>query len=342
MADKPLLILDQHFRKLEELFRKDSFDALADLCCIEGGRNWPMESDHIDALIDKAAFHVAAMPNLNAQQITRATNLKAVIEVAGGFNPGLDYTACFDRGVEVLSCAPGFRSSVAEMTLAMILSAARGLVDEHEAFRTGNERWLDDRPERDFSLFGQSVGFIGYGQIAQETQRLLAPFAPRIRAYDPFLSTDSEGVEIVDLSTLVATSRVVVMAAVPSQDTRGLLSADLIDMLPQGALVVVISRAWCTDFPALVAAAQAGRIRLATDVFPHEPVHKTDPIRQSPNILFSPHRAAAVPGGRHLIGDMILHDVRAILDRRTERQLKPADPAQVESLVAAQVAMAAQ
>ncbi len=342
MTEKPLLILDQHFRKLEELFRPEVYAELADICRIEGGQNWAMDPDRVDALIDQATFHVAAMPRLSRAQIARATALKAVFEVAGGFNEGLDYTACFEHGVEVLSCAPGFRQSVAEMTLAMILAAGRGLVDEHEAFRAGNERWLDDWDGRDFSLFGQTVGFIGYGQIARETHRLIAPFSPRVMAYDPFLPADVPGVENVDLNDLVASCRVVVVAAVPSEETHELLSAELIQSLPKGALVVVISRAWCTDFSALVEAADAGHIRLATDVFPHEPVAKDDPLRRSTNILFSPHRAAAVPGGRHPIGDMLLADVKAILAGEPARQFKAADPAQIASMVAAQVGMAAQ
>ena len=342
MSGKPLLILDQHFRQLEELFRPESFAALSYLCRIEGGRNWPMDPARIDALIGEAQFYVAATPALTGAQIGRAGRLSAVIEVAGGFNPGLDYGACFERGVEVLSCAPGFRQSVGEMTLAMILASARGLVDEHEAFRRRSERWVDDRSGTDFSLFNQRVGFIGYGQIAQETHRLMAPFGPQVMAFDPFLSEFPADVTKVDLQTLVRSCRVVVVAAVPSEETRGLLNADLIRMLPEGALVVVVSRAWCTDFPALVDAARTGRIRLATDVFPQEPIPKSDPLREMDNVLLSPHRAAAVPGGRHPIGEMILHDVSAILDGRSERQLKRADPRHVASLVAAQVGMAAQ
>ena len=55
------------------------------------------------------------------------------------------------------------------MTLAMMLGAGRGLVEEHEAFRRGDESWLDDRPETDFSLYRQTIGFIGFGQISRET-----------------------------------------------------------------------------------------------------------------------------------------------------------------------------
>ena len=295
-----------------------------------------MDRNKIEALLPQARFYVAARPELDADALGRAPDLQATIEVSGAFRDGLDYAACIDRGVEILSCSPGFRNAVAEMTLAMMLSGARGLITEHEAFRRGAERWLDDREETDFSLYGQTIGFIGYGQISRETHRLMAPFAPRVMAHDPFLSDAGPDVELCDLETLVSNCRVVVMAAVPSEDTRGLLSADLISRLVPGAVVIVISRAWSVDFPALIAAADAGRILVATDVFPDEPVHPTDPLRHARNVILSPHRAAAVPGGRHPIGDMILHDVKAMLDGRPERQLKAADPDLVASLVAAQ------
>ena len=338
---KPSIILDNHFRKREELFRDETFEELTGLCEVHGGRNEPMPREEVLTHLPKAAFYVASRPEMSALEVNTAAHLKATIEVSGAFRDGLDYAACFDRGIEVLSCSPGFRNSVAEMTLAMMLAGGRGLVAEHEAFRTGTERWLDDRDDTDFSLYRQTVGFIGYGQISRETHRLITPFAPKIMAYDPYISEADTAVELTDLETLVTRCQIVVVAAVPSESTRGLLSAELISKLQPAALVIVISRAWCADFPALVQAAQDGRIQVATDVFPDEPLASDDPLRTSSNVILSPHRAAAVPGGRHLIGDMILHDVKAILAGAPERQLKRADPAMVEGLVAAQRQMKA-
>ena len=332
---KPKLILDNHFRKRDELFRPETYAALSDLCEIIGGRDEPMHRAEILEHLPDATFYVASRPELTAAEVGLAPNLKAVIEVAGAFRDGLAYDACIDRGVEVLSCSPGFRNAVAEMALAMMLAGGRGLVEEHEAFRTGAERWLDDRVETDFTLYGQTIGFIGFGQIARETCRLIAPFAPKVMAYDPFVTATKEAV-MTDLETLVTTCRIVIVAAVPSDENEGMLSADLIAKLQPGAQVIVISRAWCVDFAALTQAAAEGRIQMATDVFPDEPLARHHPLRQSRNVILSPHRAAAVPGGRHLIGDMILHDVEAILNDVPVRQLKPADPSLVESLVRAQ------
>ncbi|MEM7718083.1 MAG: NAD(P)-dependent oxidoreductase [Pseudomonadota bacterium] len=338
---KPIIILDNHFRRCDELFCNESFQKLASCYDIRGGEDHPMPRSRIEELLPLASYYVAAHPRLSATEIARSPNLKATIEVSGAFREGIDYAACFDAGIEVLSCSPGFRNAVAEMTLAMILGSARGLIDEHEAFRTGSERWLDDRDTIDFTLYGQTVGFLGFGQIAQETKRLLAPFQTEILAYDPHLTDAGANVTLTELETVVSRSRVVVVAAVPSEETRALLSAELIAKLQPNALVIVISRAWCVDFPALIAAAEAGRIKVATDVYPDEPLARDDSLRQAKNVILSPHRAAAVPGGRQLIGDMILHDIQAIEEQRPERQLKQADPDLVASLVAAQNAMQA-
>ena len=331
---KPLLILDQHFRRRAELFSDEAYAALGDLVCIEGGEDRPMDPARVAALLPEATFYVAAEPRIDAAQVAAATDLRAVIEVSGAFQDGPDHAALGARGVEILSCSPGFAPAVAEMAMAMILAGARGLVDQHEAFRRGEEAWLDDRAGRDVTLRGARVGFVGYGRIARETHRLLAPFGAEVAAHDPWLA--EAPVPLLGLGDLAARSRILVVAAVPSAENAGMIDRDVIGRTPPGALVVLVSRAHCVDFDALVEAAAAGRIVLATDVFPEEPLPPDHPIRTAPNVVLSPHRAAAVEGGRRPIGDALLHDVRAILDGRPERRLLRADPARIAGLVAAQ------
>ena len=340
-VSNPLLILDQHFRQVEELFRPSAFEELGTLCDIHGGVNWPMDRADFLSRLPDAQFVVAAKPELSRDDLARAPDLKAVIEVSGTFQTGLDYEACFDRGVEVLSCAPGFRQSVAEMALGLMIAGCRGIVDEHERFRAGSERWFNDNTGTDFSLYGQRIGFVGFGSIAQECVRLLAPFAPRIDAYDPWLRASGatfDGVGFHDLERVVTQNRLVVIAATPTEENHHLVSRKLVESMPRGTLVVVISRSHLVDFDALVEAAEAGRIRVASDVFPAEPVPKRADFRQAENVIWSPHRAAAVEGGRHPIGDMILHDVRAILAGSDQRQLQPASPETVRKIIRAPLA----
>lgn len=335
---KPLLIMDQHFRQVEELFRPSAFSGLGELCDIHGGVNWPMQRSDFLEHLPGAEFVVAATPKLDRGDLDAAPKLKAIIEVSGTFQTGIDYDACFERGIEVLSCAPGFRRSVAEMALGLMIAGGRGIVDEHERFRAGSERWFHDNIGTDFSLYGQSIGFVGFGSIAQECLRLLAPFGPQIKAFDPWLKASGasfDGVTFCELDEVVTTCRCVVVAATPTEENYQLVSRALIEQIPRGTLVVVISRSHLVDFDALVEAADAGRIRVACDVFPREPVSKRAEMRQADNVIWSPHRAAAVEGGRHPIGDMVLHDVRAILSGTPARQLQAASLDTVRKIIRA-------
>lgn len=335
---KPLLIMDQHFRQVEELFRPSAFEVLREQCVIQGGVNWPMARETFLSHLPNAQFVVAAKPELDREELDAAFNLKAIIEVSGTFQTGLDFEACAERGIEVLSCAPGFRYSVAEMALGLMLAGARGIVDEHERFRVGSERWREDNLGTDFSLYGQTIGFVGYGSIARECTRLLAPFAPKVKAFDPWLKASGaqvDGIAFCELEEALTTCRCVVIAASPTEENYRLVSRELIEKIPNGTLVVIISRAHLADFDALVDAAEEGRIRLASDVFPSEPVSKRDKVRKADNVIWSPHRAAAVDGGRHPIGDMIVHDVQAILAGNAERQLQPASLETVRKIIRA-------
>ena len=255
--------------------------------------------------------------------------------MSGAFPDTIDYAACFEAGIEVLSCAPGFRQSVAEMGLAMALAGARGLVAEHEAFRAGRENWLSDNAQTDFPLYGAEIGFIGFGQIAQELTRLLAPFKPRITAYDPWLPeavAADYGVALQPLDAVLKAARCVFVTAIPTSENRHMLNASRLALLSDNALLILLSRAHLVDFDALEAELRTGRIRACIDVFPSEPVSPDAAIRQQGAAVLSPHRAAAVDRGRQLIGDMILSDLRAAKSGSAARQLSKASAATIEVL----------
>ena len=299
---------------------------------------WGQDGTIPDDLYAEALPHafavIAAQPRLSIDDLSSASKLKAVIEVSGSFPDTIDYHACETAGIEVLSCSPGFRESVAEMGLAMLLGGARGLVAEHEAFRQGRERWLQDRTETDFSLYRSTIGFVGFGQISQEMTRLLAPFGTRILATDPWLPqdvADRVGVELVPLEELVTSCRAVIVAAVPTRmPVRAPVRwVDVLAKMADQTLVILLSRAHLLDLDAMLAEVGRRRLRFVTDVFPEEPLPADHPLRQMSDVILSPHRAAAVEAGRQLIGDMILHDVCAMLEGDKTRHLARANPASV-------------
>jgi phosphoglycerate dehydrogenase-like enzyme len=336
--DKPVIVVDAFWRQIDELFAPEDWAALNEISEVVWGRDEKMPPDLLDANASRMSCYIALRPALTPEQLAAASELKAIIEVGGAFPPTVDYNTCFARGIEVLSCAPGFRNSVAEMAMAMVLAGGRGLVEEHEAFRQGREHWLADNTATDFSLYGQRVGFVGFGSIGRECARLLAPFRPVIRAYDPWLAPEiasAAGAELTGLEDVMRESRCVIVAATPTRENHGLINEEMIALLPERALLVIISRAHLVDFAAMERAVAAGRIRVATDVFPEEPLPTDHPLRRMSNLILSPHRAAAVKDGRRLIGSMILADLRLMFDGKPPRSLQRAQPDKVDQVAGA-------
>ncbi|MBZ7924375.1 hydroxyacid dehydrogenase [Ensifer adhaerens] len=336
---KPVIILDPSWRQLSELFSDPDLRRLHDTYDIVWGKDEPMPPELFAAALPTANFIISAVPRLDTLALERAGRLRAIFEVAGAFPDSIDYHTCFGRGIDVLCCAPGFRASVAEMGLTMALSGARGLVSEHEAFRAGGEHWLSDNTATDFTLYGAKIGFLGFGSIAREIARLCLPFQPEFLAYDPWVNHEvalESGVRLVSFDQLIRSGRLLFVTAAPTVENRGILGRDAIAALPDGTLVVLISRAHLVDFDALCLAASSGRIRAAIDVFPEEPLRHDHAVRQNPNVILSPHRAAAVQGGRQLIGRMIVEDLGRIVAGGQPVDLQRATPDRVGLLAGVQ------
>ena len=139
-----------------------------------------------------------------------------------------------------------------------------------------------DGNARTYLLYDQPVGIIGYGSIARALHPLLTPFNVTISAYDPWLGAGylrRQGVEPMPLEQLLATSRFIFVLAVPSSENRAMLTRELLELIPRNAVLILASRAHVVDFDALTELVLAGRFKLATDVFPVEPLPADHPIR---------------------------------------------------------------
>ena len=151
--------------------------------------------------------------------------LRAILEV-GGRHPSpasIDYDHCRVKGIRVLSCAPAFGPMVAEMALGMAIDAAREITAGHEAFRAGEEKYLWDGNETTFTLYGETVGFIGFGGLAQCLKPLLAPFGCRLIAHDPWRTDQylkDQGAEPVGLDELLSSGRVIFVLTIPSTNNK--------------------------------------------------------------------------------------------------------------------------
>jgi phosphoglycerate dehydrogenase-like enzyme len=324
------VIVDPHFRAMNEIFSADETERLTRLVDVVWGRDDPMPLEEFEAALP-GAFAVVSSGWRYGPVLERAHELRAILAVGGGWPPEIDYFGCQARGIEVLSASPAFAPAVAEMALALALACSRDVAAEDRAMRAGVERFLSHADDLDtFLLFGKRVGFIGFGNIGRQLRGLLEPFGCELRAYDPWLADAylrEEGVEPMALAELLATSRFVFVLASPSSENQALLSRELLELVLEDAVLVLASRAHVVDFDALTELVLAGRFRAAIDVYPSEPLEADHPIRGAAGAVLSPHRAGLTREALLEIGSRVVDDLEAIVKGLPSRRLQAADPA---------------
>jgi len=196
--------------------------------------------------------------------------------------------------------------------------------------RAGREKWLLDGAESCFSLYGASVGLIGFGDLARAFTPLLQPFGCAVKAYDPWISDHfmtGFGVAAASLEEVLSTSRVIVIFAAVTSENQGFLGKREFEMIAPGSVVLLMSRAGVVDFPEFLRQIESGRFRAATDVFPVEPAPADAPARKVAGLILSPHRAGAMTDalleiGRQTVADagLILRGLPPLSCRRAQRE----------------------
>lgn len=330
------VLLDPSFRLIDTIFTAEDLARVHAVADVVWGRDEPMPDDQLAAAADELEIIVTGA--WRHGHPSRFPKLRAIVEVGGHFPPAtdLDYAYCFSHGVRVLSCAPAFAPAVAEHGLGLALASTRQIAWTDRAFRDGEPSWDHTAFATEigdtFTLYGKTVGMIGFGGLARALRLLLDPFGCAIQVYDPWLTESyvrRQGVEPVDLSTLLSTSRVIFVLATPTAANRALLTADLLDLIGEDAVLVLLSRAHVVDFDALTERLLAGRFRAAIDVFPEEPIGPDHPIRRAEHAVLSSHRAGAIAEGLHNVGRLVADDLEALCTGRVPQLLQSAQPEHV-------------
>ena len=278
--------------------------------------------------LPRASFVVGQTP-LDAASLARATRLRAVVNVEGNFLPNVDYAACFRCGVHVLTISPVFARPVAELALGLTLALARDVHGAHADVVAGRERYGLDGNRSARLVSGATLGFVGFGDLGRAIHALFAGFRCEVLVHDPWLSPEllaREGFESVSLDELFERADIVHVVAAVTAESRHLIGAQELARMPHDASLVLLSRADVVDFPALLDACRAGRIRAATDVFPEEPLPPDHPARTTPNLLLSAHRAGALDGALLEIGERVVADLELMARDLPPQNCKRAEP----------------
>jgi len=224
------------------------------------------------------------------EQLGELPALRAVQLLSAGYDNVL---AALPRGVLLANAAGVHDASTAELAVTLTLSSLRGIPEFVVA--QGRSQWLPSQNRQ--SLADKKVLILGYGGIGVAIARRLSGFeatltavATRARAGDDLVPS-VHGVD--ELDSLLPEQDVVILIVPLSDWTQGLVDRDFLASMPDGSLLVNVSRGKVVDTGALVEATRSGRIRAALDVTDPEPLPPEHPLWQIPGVLISPHVGGA-------------------------------------------------
>ncbi len=239
--------------------------------------------------------HLAPIPRSVMEALP---NLK-FIAVSRGGPVNIDMEAARDHNIKVVNTPGRNASAVAEFTLGAILAETRLIRAGHESLKKGEWRgdlYRADRTGRE--LNEMTVGVIGYGNIGTKVVRLLRAFGTRVLVHDPYVqltqSDREDGVEHVNLETLLQESDVVTLHPRVTEETRHMMNADTFAQMKKGAIFINTARGPLADYDALYDALKSEHLAGAMlETFAVEPAPPEWPLLQLPNVTLTPHIAGA-------------------------------------------------
>ncbi|MGW1975293.1 2-hydroxyacid dehydrogenase [Streptomyces sp. NPDC001889] len=224
---------------------------------------------------------------ISVRVLSEMTSLRVIQTLSAGTDhlaPGL---ASLHPGVRLCNAKGVHDASTAELALALTLASLRAL----PSFVRGQdaEEW---RAGFYPSLADKSVLIVGYGSIGAAIEDRLAPFeCARVARVARSARTTARGEVhgLADVPSLLPNADVVILSTPLTERTKGLVDAEFLARMKDGALLVNVARGQVVDTQALLAEVTTGRITAALDVTDPEPLPSGHPLWHAPGVLISPH-----------------------------------------------------
>ncbi|MFD4758029.1 2-hydroxyacid dehydrogenase [Streptomyces sp. NPDC058439] len=269
----------------------------------DGGPEYP--ADPADC-----AFYVVPYmkgPEVSVRPLAGMTQVQVVQTLTAGIDhvePGL---GLLPDGVRLCNAKGVHEASTAELALALILASLRGFPgfvhgQDKEEWRSGFYPALADK----------SVLIVGYGSIGAAIEDRLSPFeCARVARVARSARTTARGPvhTLDDLPALLSEADVVVLSTPLNPSTQGLVNAEFLAAMPDGALLVNVARGGVVDTKSLLLELESGRLRAALDVTDPEPLPAGHALWHAPNVLITPHvggsTSAFLPRAKRLVAGQL-------------------------------------
>ncbi len=274
------------------------------------------EAELLPLVSDIDAWVVRGATKVTRRLIEAAPKLRWVARAGAGID-NIDAVAARERGVGVLNVPGANAVAVAELVFGLLLGLFRQIPAADSSLKRGE--W-DKSRFKGRELRGKTIGIVGLGQIGRAVAQRALAFQMTCVGHDPLLSEDkmrASHVEPLPLNDLLPRSEILTLHVPLSPQTKGMIGAREIGLLPRGAVLVNAARGGLVDEAAVLEALDTGQLSgAAFDVFAEEPPRGSAlPLRE--NVVATPHIGAATVEAQEAVGEEI---VRLLLGKLRETE----------------------
>ncbi len=272
------------------------------------------EDQLLEIIGEYSALVVRSQTKATARLIAAADKLR-VIGRAGVGVDNVDVEAATRRGIIVMNTPGGNTISTAEHAFSLLMALARNIPQAHGTMKAA--KW-DRKSFEGVELYNKTLAVLGMGRIGTEVARRAMAFGMTVLAYDPYLSASRARalqVELVEnLDDILPRADFITMHMPSTPETHHMLDARRLALAKKGVRIINCARGGLVSEEALYEGLKSGHIGgAALDVFEVEPPPADFPLRDLPNVVFTPHLGASTAEAQENVGIEIAQAIRASL-----------------------------
>lgn len=219
-------------------------------------------------LISEVDGYIAGLEKIDSKLLENASKLKVISRFGVGYD-NVDIPAAAQKGIVVCNTPGVMTHAVAELTIGLMLSAARQIPYIDKSVKSG--KWIKNIG---IELFGSTLGIIGYGIIGREVAKIARALGMKVLYYDPFIKDKLIQIdeEYRELPDLLSESDVVSLHIPLTKQTQGMIGKNELDLMKPSAILVNCSRGGVVDETELIRKLKNNELfGAAIDVFENEP-----------------------------------------------------------------------
>lgn len=263
-----------------------------------------------EALTEAEGLVVRSATKVTDELMAAAQKLR-VIGRAGVGVDNINVPAATARGIVVMNAPDGNTITTAEHTIALMVALARNVAQANSSVKAAH--W-DRKRFIGAELSGKTLGIIGLGRIGRAVAQRAAGLGMKVVAHDPFVGAeqarDAE-VETASLDEVLARADFLTIHTPLTTETRGLVNAEAIIKMKQGARIINCARGGLVDESALHEAIKSGKIAgAALDVFEQEPPPPDHPLLQLDQVIVTPHLGASTTEAQEAVALTVAEQMR--------------------------------